>query len=102
MEAGAIREEGGAIYVRVQVRPGARESRIRETDMSGRGLVRIDVAAPPEAGAANRALCTFLERRLGKPVHVRVVRGLTSRRKTLRIEGASRDRVASALIEELS
>jgi uncharacterized protein (TIGR00251 family) len=99
-ESDAIREKGDAIYVRVQVRPGAPETCIGSAKGSARGSIRIDVAARPEAGAANRTLCAFLERQFGRDVRVFVVHGLTSRRKTLLIAGATRDRVAQVLAGE--
>jgi len=97
MIADAIREGGEGVYVRLDVRPGARETRIGGTRASPHGGIRIDVAARPQAGAANRVLCAYLERLLGPGVRVLVVRGLTSRRKTVFVAGTTRDRVAEVL-----
>lgn len=62
------------------------------------GCVKIRLAAPPVAGAANAALVEFIGQRLGVPKsRVRVVAGLASRRKVVEIDGASREAVAAAL-----
>ena len=50
--------------------------------------LKVQLAAPPVDGAANAALCELLAERLGLPKSaLRVVRGQTGRRKTLRIVG---------------
>ena len=62
------------------------------------GLIKVRVAAPPVEGAANQALVEFLANRLRIPKsRVRVVSGLTSRRKVLEIEGVSQDAIAASL-----
>jgi len=93
----AIREGGDGIYVHLDVHPNARETRLGGARAAARGAVRIDVAAKPERGAANRAICSYLEALLGTGVRVLVVRGLTSRRKVVYIAGTSVDRVTEAL-----
>src|SRR3990170_5522986 len=96
MTAAAIREGAEGIYVEMDVRPGARETHLGGSRASPRGAIRIDVAAPPQRGAANRQLCAYLERLLGPGVRVLVVRGLTSRRKTVFVAGTTIGRVAEA------
>jgi uncharacterized protein len=50
------------------------------------GTVRIKVAAAPERGRANAALCAFLARTFGVPLsHVTVVSGETNPHKRVRI-----------------
>ena len=52
------------------------------------GAVVIRVTAPPVDGKANAALCALVAERAGVPrSHVRVVRGMTSREKVVRVEG---------------
>jgi len=97
MRIDAIREGGDGIYVHLDVHPGARETRLRGVRDAARGAIRIDVAAKPERGAANRAICSYLEKLLGTGVRVLVVRGLTSRRKVVYIEGTSLPRVTEEL-----
>ncbi|MBM3853771.1 MAG: DUF167 domain-containing protein [Verrucomicrobia bacterium] len=53
--------------------------------------LKVKVHAPPVGGRANDALCEFLAAALGlRRQAVSVVRGETSRQKTLRIDGLSR------------
>lgn len=62
------------------------------------GLLRIRLAAPPVDGAANAALVAFIAEILDiAKSRVRVVSGVASRRKVVRIEGMSEDAVAAAL-----
>lgn len=50
--------------------------------------LKVRVAAPADAGRANRALCEFLARQLGVPIRaVEVIRGASSRVKTVAVEG---------------
>lgn len=50
--------------------------------------LKIKVHAPPVEGRANEVLCEFLAESLGLPKRaVAVLRGDTSRQKTIRIEG---------------
>ena len=60
--------------------------------------IKIRLAAPPVDGAANEALVRFLAERLGvRPSDVTIVRGVTGRRKVVRVAGmttaAARDRL---------
>lgn len=95
MSAEAIREGDHGIYVQLDVHPGARETRLGS--QGARGAIRIDLAARPERGLANRALCAYLERLFGTDARVFLVRGQASRRKTVLIVGITRDRVARAV-----
>ncbi len=50
------------------------------------GALKVKVAAPPEKGRANEALCEVLASHYGvAPSRVRVVAGATSSRKRVRI-----------------
>lgn len=67
------------------VQPGA-----KRTGVVGEhgGTLKVRVAAPADAGRANRALCEFLARELGVPIRaVEVIRGASSRVKTVAVEG---------------
>lgn len=60
--------------------------------------IKIRLAAPPVDGAANEALVRFLAERLGvRRSDVTIVRGVTGRRKVVRVAGmtaaAARDRL---------
>jgi len=62
------------------------------------GHPKIRLAAPPVDGAANAALVEFVAKRLGiAKSRVKVVGGLTSRRKMLEVEGVGAGAVSEAL-----
>jgi len=62
------------------------------------GHVKVRLAAPPVEGAANAALVEFVAERLGiAKSRVRVVAGISSRRKVLEIDGVDAATVAAAL-----
>jgi uncharacterized protein (TIGR00251 family) len=62
------------------------------------GCVKIRLAAPPVDGAANTALVEFIARQLGiAKSRVRITAGLTSRRKTVEVEGVTGEQLAEAL-----
>ena len=83
-----LREEAGALLLDVLVQPRAARARI--------GPVRqerlvVAVTAPPVDGEANRALVDALSRAVGVArSQIEIVRGDGSRRKTVRIRGATR------------
>jgi len=60
--------------------------------------VKIRLAVAAEKGAANRALLAYLADRCGvRKSAVRILRGTTSRRKTVRIEGVTERTVRQSL-----
>jgi uncharacterized protein (TIGR00251 family) len=73
----------------VHVQPGAKRS--EAAGLHGNAL-KVRVAAPPVEGRANAALITFLADAFGVPKKsVTVVRGATSRRKTILVSAAHAD-----------
>jgi uncharacterized protein (TIGR00251 family) len=75
------------IRVRVHVQP--RASRSEVVGLHGTAL-KVRLVAPPVDGAANTALVMLLAERLGVPVRgVRIVAGMSSRVKTVEIEGTT-------------
>jgi uncharacterized protein len=67
------------------------------------GAIVIRVTAPPVDGKANAALCAFVADRAGvPPSRVSVVRGMTSRDKVIRVDGADAAAVRAALLGGLS
>ncbi len=71
--------------LRVKVVPGASRSAV--AGAYGDAL-RVQVAAPPEKGRANRALVAFLAERLGvRPAELEIVKGTSNPRKTVRVAG---------------
>ncbi len=80
--------------------PGTREQMsrlsVRVTPKSGKdeigslvdGVLQVRVAAPPDEGRANAAVCMLVARALGVPKSsVRVLKGTTARLKVLAVEG---------------
>jgi uncharacterized protein (TIGR00251 family) len=83
----AILESPDAITFDVQVVP--RASRERLGPVLGERL-KVQLTAPPVDGAANEALVALLARKLGtRRDQVQIIRGLTGRKKTVRIAGAT-------------
>jgi uncharacterized protein (TIGR00251 family) len=62
------------------------------------GCVKIRLAAPPVDGAANAALVAFVaeQLRIAKS-RVRVVTGLSSRRKVVEVDGVTAEQLLAAL-----
>ena len=90
-----LREIDGGVEIAVKVVPGA--SRDRIAGCLGDAL-KIQVAAPPEKGKANKAVEVLLAKALGRRTgEVTVVGGLASPRKVVRIAGATADAVRTAL-----
>jgi uncharacterized protein (TIGR00251 family) len=84
--------------LQVKVVPGG--SRDAILGMSGDRL-RVKVAAPPEAGRANRAVLELLAARLGVPrADLRIVRGETTPRKTIAVRGLATDAAVAALLRD--
>ncbi len=80
-----LRADGHRILLEVYAAPRAAKSRVA-------GLhddrLKIQVAAPPVDGAANKELVRFLAKQLGLPRSaVALVKGTSSRRKTVAFEG---------------
>lgn len=77
------RRPDGSILIRVKAVPGA--SRDQVVGVLGDRL-KVKVAAPPEGGAANRAICEMLARDAGvRTAQVSVHSGFASAEKILRI-----------------
>ena len=72
------------IHLSVRVVPGA--ARTQAVGMLGE-VIKIRVAAPPEDGAANQALCAWLKKTLGA-AQVQVQSGASSRSKLLAVDFA--------------
>jgi uncharacterized protein (TIGR00251 family) len=82
------REDRGAIVLALHVQPGAKRTEI--AGAHGNAL-KIRLAAPPIDGKANAALLRFLADAFGVPVrNVTLLRGESSRQKSVRIEAPAR------------
>lgn len=90
-----IRERDGGIELDVLAQPRASKNRLGP--LHDRRL-KIAVTAPPVDGAANAAVAEVIADALGvSKSRVAVIRGHSSKRKTLRVEG-----VSAAAIRELA
>ncbi|HKM51573.1 MAG TPA: DUF167 domain-containing protein, partial [Candidatus Bathyarchaeia archaeon] len=76
-----LQESEVGVKFSVQVKPNTRKTElIVETD----GTLRMNVAAPPTEGKANREIVRWLAKRLRRPSsEVRLIGGLHSRTKTI-------------------
>lgn len=73
------------IALRIKVVPGASRSKV--AGVLGDRL-KVAVAAPPEGGKANRAVCELLAELFGVPVRdVSIIEGHTQPRKTVQVLG---------------
>ncbi len=90
-----IEERGGALRLRVHVKPRASRSRVigvRE------GALDVAVAAPPVDGEANKELVSTLSRRLGVGRKaVDIVSGTTGRNKLVSVQGLRRAELLARL-----
>jgi len=85
-----------AIIIRVKAVPGARRDEIAGP-LGDR--LKVRVAAPPEGGKANLAICALLARALGvRERDAEVVSGPASVEKTIRVRGVSPDQARAALL----
>ena len=90
-----MKVQGDVIHVAVKVQP--RASRNAIAGVLGAEL-KVQVTAPPVDSAANEALVEFLADLLNCPRGaVQLVRGATSRHKTVALRGLSVERVVEML-----
>jgi len=92
---GFLRVQADGVLLSVKLQPRASANEIG--DALGNEL-RIKVTAPPVDAAANEALVKFLARHLDCPRNrVELVRGHTSRHKTLKLYGLKPEDVVAKL-----
>lgn len=93
-----------SVAIDIRVQPRAPRDELAG-ERAGRALVRV--TAPPVDGKANAAVCAAIAKALGVPKgRVAVVRGLSSRDKTVRVDGidvaAARAVLPAGAVRELS
>lgn len=94
-----IKQSGEELLFSVRVQPKASADRI--VGEHG-GALKITVTAAPEKGKANAAVIALLSEKLGIPKSaIEIVRGETSRLKTVRIRGLTTESL-SRLIDPLA
>ena len=90
-----LTETANGVLIPVKVVPGASRDRIAGVLD---GALKINVAAPPEKGKANKAVIALLARVLGvRKNQLAEVAGQTNPRKTIAVEGVSADTVRAAV-----
>ena len=95
MSAPRARHAAAPVRIAVHVQPRAARSALAGLHD---GATRIRLAAPPVDNAANEELVRFLAERLGLARRqVRIVGGLSCRRKLVEIDGLDAATVAAAL-----
>jgi hypothetical protein len=90
-----LRVQADGLLLSVKVQPRASANAIG--DALG-GELRIKVTAPPVDAAANEALVKFLAQQLDCPRNrVEILRGHTSRHKTIKLHGLAAEAVLKSL-----
>src|SRR5215813_2136273 len=80
-----LRDDGEDLLIAVRAVPGASRDEIAGT-IGDR--LKVRVAAPPQDGRANKAVCTLIARALGiRAAAVTIDRGHGARDKTVRVRG---------------
>lgn len=102
--SGAWLEDQTGLTLRVRLSPNASKDAVAGVAETADGLchLAVRVRAVPEKGKANKALIVILSRFLGVPKRdIEVIRGTTSRLKTVRVSGdaAARQRMTALLGE---
>jgi uncharacterized protein len=92
------KEESG-ITIEIQVQPKASRDEIVGVQ---NGRVKVRIAAAPQDGKANERLREIIAEALGvSKSSVRIIRGETSRLKTIRVLGAGQDNKFDSFIKGL-
>ncbi len=81
--------------IEVQVQPNASQNKVVRFD---NGIWHLKIAAPPVKGKANQELSKFLSDILGvSQSRLKIVKGATSKRKVIVIEGLTPDQATGKL-----
>ncbi len=92
----AVRGKSESCLLTVRVQPRASKSEI--AGLMADGTLRVRLKSPPTGGRANKELVGLLARVFGVSADaVRIVGGVTSRRKRVVIEGAKSSHVKGLL-----
>ena len=90
-----LREVSGGVYLNLKLQPRASQNAVQ--GLHGSAL-KIAVTAPPVDSAANLALIALLAGELNvSRSAIQIVRGVTSRRKTVYVSGVNASRAKTLL-----
>ena len=90
------RTDRDGVSLQIQAQPGAKRTEV--AGLHG-GCLKVRLASPPADGKANECLVRFLAQRLGvKRNQVTIIRGLSSRRKTVMVDAV--DIQPAALLDQ--
>jgi uncharacterized protein len=93
-----LSEKDGGVLFQVKAQPRSSKSRICG-EYGGR--LKVTLKAPPVDDAANRECCALFAKLFGvAPSRLSIVAGMSSRNKTVRVEGISFEEVARILLRE--
>jgi len=74
-----------SVYLRVKVRPGAAQDKVKEVLLDD--TVKIDIKLPPVKGRANKELINFLAKEFLVPrENVKILSGVSDKIKLVKIE----------------
>ena len=92
-------QKGEYLCLKVYVQPGASKSSVSgEHD----GYLKIKISSPPVEGKANEALAEFLSEALNvRKSRIEILEGLKSRKKLLRISGATMKDAERLTVEKI-
>ena len=97
MDAISLRQKANGIELKVRVIPNAKKSAVKGIWQES---LKISIAAPPEGGRANRALCDFCAGLFGlAKKEVSITHGEKSRNKTVLLRTINASRIRSILAE---
>lgn len=95
-----IKSTAAGIELNLHVQPGGRRNEILGTHGDA---LKLRIHAPPVDGKANEMIIEFFSEELGiAKKNIEILRGHTSRQKTLRITGLSEAQLQSFLKNKLS
>lgn len=95
-----VKKKENGLIIEVKVQPKASRNKIEKVE---EGKLKVKVTVPPEGGKANKAVIELISKALKVPKsRIEIVRGETSRIKTLFIEGISEKDIKAKLGIEVS
>ena len=100
MSKGFVTTAREGALLNIHVSPGAKSTSVE--GLYGEGAIKLKVAAPPVGGKANAEVERFLSKLLGVPrSDVNIIRGASSRDKTVLVRGTTRAETHEALAAHL-